>query len=650
MAKSPNTLRAAGALLALAVAVALAWPLPPGAGARTFGDLLAPIAVGRAVARGYVLQPLRRGEEHDVVLVAEKGASTVELHVLPRGSWSDVRMTPSFDVGYETERSTASHDDCEAVAEAVKRALAAHDPGGLPAVDAIPLVAGAPPPTAMRVLDRVTGVRGAAIGVALVGGVGLAASLPWGAAWAALVLAALGLALRLPALGVPFVHDQDVQRLFTGHLPLGRILTGAGLVDRHPPLYFVVLHFTQWFGQGEAVVRLPAVVSGALVGPAIIWAAQVLRRPVIPAAIAGLAATCSAELVLRSREVSEIPLFGLLAVAMSVSLLAFAEAPSRRRGVAVAVSHGLALWTYYLAPLYMLGEIAALALLGRVERRALRWIGAGVVAGAPAIALGIATIFRDSAARRVAGAHPHLAWGSHRPLEMARHVADVALGAVGVPLALLVALVVVVAVVRRDAIAITPIAAFVVTFLGIALVAPFARAQPYYIVAVLPAAFLAVGLGADKLWSGALLAAVVAVFAVPRTVLARDDYVASADAFMPAFARSIAARPERRVVTVAHYDATLLAYYLARERGVPVDWARLDAAGKALIPLSYSHALGAHPGEAALRHLDALLASGPLLVVEREAFRLPEVSERLRACTRLDASGSGRLYACRRAR
>ena len=55
------------------------------------------------------------------------------------------------------------------------------------------------------------------------------------------------------------------------------------------------------------------------------------------------------------------------------------------------------------------------------------------------------------------------------------------------------------------------------------------------------------------------------------------------------------------IVTVAHYDKTLLAYYLARAEGRPIDWSNVDHAGaKRIEALVMVHALDAG-SEAAAR-------------------------------------------------
>jgi len=60
-----------------------------------------------------------------------------------------------------------------------------------------------------------------------------------------------------PVSACPFVHDQDVQRIFTARLPLLEMLSFVSRTERHPPLYFLVLHVVEYFSQSEAAVRLP---------------------------------------------------------------------------------------------------------------------------------------------------------------------------------------------------------------------------------------------------------------------------------------------------------------------------------------------------------------------------------------------------------
>src|SRR5206468_8019595 len=105
--------------------------------------------------------------------------------------------------------------------------------------------------------------------------------------------------------------------LFTAHLPLPDLVRATTLHDRHPPVMFLLLRMAESLGQSEIVTRLPAAIAGTLIGPAILGAARWFRPAKtlsLAAVCAALAVTASPVLVERSREVSELMLFGLLAV------------------------------------------------------------------------------------------------------------------------------------------------------------------------------------------------------------------------------------------------------------------------------------------------------------------------------------------------
>jgi hypothetical protein len=130
---------------------------------------------------------------------------------------------------------------------------------------------------------------------------------------------------------------------------------------------------------------------------------------------------------------------------------------------------------------------------------------------------------------------------------------------------------------------------------------------------------------------------------------ARSLYVADTDAFMPRFADVVVRRPERTVVTVAHYDRTLLAYYLARRAERSISWANVDDPGwKRIEPLVLVHSMHEGSEEAAIRQLEQMLAAGPVLVIERDAFLLPAVRQRLSACESLLEAPTARLVRCTR--
>jgi hypothetical protein len=318
----------------------------------------------------------------------------------------------------------------------------------------------------------------------------------------------------------------------------------------------------------------------------------------------------------------------------------------------LALSHALALFTYYLAPFIVAAHGAVLAWL-RAGRRTTIAFTAGVLLGAPALALGAATLVRDLGARETARAFPGLAWGEHSSFDMLMLMGRITGEAFGWPLVLLGLAAIAAGSVRGDLAVIVPSIGAVATVAGVALLAPIARVQGYYVATILPLAALALAAPREPKsspWRIAWLAAVVLAIAcstVPLLAGARLAYVPHADAFMPRFAAEIQGRPERTVVTVAHYDGTLLAYYLARARGRSVAWDNLgEAAGKRMVGLTMAHALDAGSEAAAAEHLEQIIAEGPALVIERDAFLLPRVSERLAACKLLLEAPTARLLRC----
>lgn len=144
-----------------------------------------------------------------------------------------------------------------------------------------------------------------------------------------------------------------------------------------------------------------------------------------------------------------------------------------------------------------------------------------------------------------------------------------------------------------------------------------------------------------------LLVLVLAISTVPRLGNARALYLPDADAFMPRFVAAIAGRPERAVVAIAHYDKTLLEYYLARLEGREIDWLLVDRSPtKRIISLVLVHALDAGTEAGAVARLRALRAEDPILVVERDAFLLPRVHAELSGCELVLEAPSARLLRC----
>ena len=635
--------------------------LPP----LTLPDLLAPLGPGSELAEGYVLSFPHRGEEHDIQLQARRtrdGVTTVvELHILDRGRWSDIRETEHYGVAWELPRSTAARSESEAVAEQLAQVIRRNDVGpGVP-VDTLALSHDAPPPRAALLLERVSGPRGVGLGLLLVLATWALATLPRGAALVSLFLFGLGLALRLPHLDVPFVRDQDVQRVFTGHASIWDIFTGVGLRDRHPPLYFAVLHVAQLFGQSEAVVRMPAVLSGALMGPALVAAAVLLGRRVALAAVLALVPTVGFAFVSYSREVSSLPFYALVLVLFATSVAQHHETGARNWRVAVSVSVAVALFTYYTAVFPVLAVLLLLTGFGAAyanTRRAVLW---GCLVGSPALALAALTFVRDRGARAAAETQSAVAWGDREVMGTARAMAEAVHEAAGPAVLVLAVATAVMAVRRRDMAVLVPLVVFLATFAGIAALSPVARVQPYYVMGVVPALLLSVALTlppegrAPNLGFAAVVAGALTLTLATQVAAVGTLYAPDERATMPAFVETATGRVERRVVVVAHYDMTLLAYYLGRARDVEVDYASLVPHGAAfalagtdftIFPLVQTHttddALEAHAREA----LDAVIAGAPCLVVHRPSLGLDVIDARLAQCQRLAEGPESALYRC----
>jgi len=270
--------------------------------------------------------------------------------------------------------------------------------------------------------------------------------------------------------------------------------------------------------------------------------------------------------------VSEIPLFSLVLIAMVVFTLRAAAAPSRATLWGVAITHGLALWTYYLAPFAILAALVMLALMGSLPRRVLRWALSGALAGAPSLVIAAVVLFRDLDARATANRHPDLAWGAWSPEEMLAEEISRSAAAIGGATLLVSLLAFVLACQQRRPAAAVPWSMFAIVTVAVAALSPVARVKPYYVLCVVPLALLA--LAAIELFRGRAAQAAVAALAVLAVVHgagvtdARILYVPDAAAVMPRYARLVRDSGVRTVITVAHYDATLLAYELAREAGV----------------------------------------------------------------------------------
>ncbi len=470
-----------------------------------------------------------------------------------------------------------------------------------------------------------------------------------------LLLFALAGALRLPHLDLPFVWDQDVQRVLLGGASPGALASGEVGDHRTPPLFFFLLHAFQWLGQAPWVSRLPAALAGASVAPLVWLFGRRGDRSWGPPLIAAFLLAVSPTAVAASREVSALPLVALL-------LLVVAAAAPREGDRSLAPATTLALWTHHVAGLALVGAAAALGTLRTLRRDRLRALALGVLFGSPALVLAARGALLDQGARAAAAAQPGLAWGDRAPLEMLTDIGAHLLAAVG-PVFLLLALV---AGLRRGPTERVGAPRVAVAMAGsvvasMVLLTPFVRLQPYYVGAAVPLLAFAFATTPERGPVRAILtalgaAAVVGHCALAGPALARS-HVAEDGAFMQAFAATLHAREAEgdAVLTVADYDAPLLAYELARLEGIALGMDDLEEDGARLRirPLGRTlhrgvqvHGGDGDPGALALAHLEALQRQGPVWVIARSDAALPPLDTRLASCEAVAVRARARLLRC----
>jgi hypothetical protein len=199
------------------------------------------------------------------------------------------------------------------------------------------------------------------------------------------VLIAVGAAIRLAVtrgLSVDEVRDVDQARVSFGQL-ITRLHHHGTQPPLHPVLTWLMIHL---FGDGNAAVRLPSMVAGIALIPAVAWLASELydRRT---AAVAAMFAAVAPVLVWYSQEAS-----GYILVALFGTLAVIGAARVVRRGqpgdwVLHTVSAALAVWSGWPGIFVVLAtEIVLLAAFIRRRRspapsgRFLAWWGLDTLA------------------------------------------------------------------------------------------------------------------------------------------------------------------------------------------------------------------------------------------------------------------------------
>ena len=132
-------------------------------------------------------------------------------------------------------------------------------------------------------------------------------------------------------------------------LPLGQMLADVRTTDVHPPLHHVLLWFTvRVFGTSEAAVRLPSLIAGVALVPAMAWVGRVVydRRTGWIAAVFAVVAPFGVWYSQEARMYSIFMLFAALAVGAQVQAL---RSGQMRHWALYGVLTAAMIWTQYFA-------------------------------------------------------------------------------------------------------------------------------------------------------------------------------------------------------------------------------------------------------------------------------------------------------------
>ena len=229
---------------------------------------------------------------------------------------------------------------------------------------------------------------------------------PW--PWLAVVLIAMVVA-RLP-LDAPFDVDAMTQRIFYSSLDLGDVLLHRYPDQRHPPLFYAIVHCFLWLGHGEAIARAPALLFSLASAVALFLLA---RRALgsYRALWATLLLALNMAFVVHGRDVSNVTLFTCLALTSSYLLLRVLDDPTPRRALAFGLCEAAMLYAYYLAPLIVMAHALALVLARRPTKRAWLSIAGAAVVATPVLYKLFWLVSDDSGMRDLAGKYPGHHWG-----------------------------------------------------------------------------------------------------------------------------------------------------------------------------------------------------------------------------------------------
>ncbi len=388
-------------------------------------DLFAPVEAGGELAPGWELSSLETDDDAVVVRLDPDGLApvlTVRLTRRDEDSGAFCR-TRSFNIVYlsSSGEGAKTPEDIHHAMDALCRLVGKNDHGQIE----LERFAGpaAPPP---HLVWRWPGwpslllflLMGVLVWVVLkaeparraAGRVGEAVE---HRAWLVLLVLLVPAAwLRLMHLDVPFDADYMTQRLFFGSLDIGDILAHRYEDQRHPQLFYLVLHFFLYLGHSEWIARLPAVLFS--LGSAV--ALFALARPYLRAVRSLLCVVLlmlSTSYFQHSRDVTDITLFVMLALLACHLFLRCMHQPRLRLLIAFAAVETAMFYTYYMSVLVACAQVVTLLVFGRSRRFLGLWIalGAAGLLGMFAFYDLAVLVLADMETREVARQFPAHMWG-----------------------------------------------------------------------------------------------------------------------------------------------------------------------------------------------------------------------------------------------
>jgi uncharacterized membrane protein len=147
----------------------------------------------------------------------------------------------------------------------------------------------------------------------------------------------------------------------------GELFRSVAGGDNHPPLYYLLVSCFRIFGESEFILRLPAALFGVLTVLLTVRIGEkfVSRRA---AFLAGIFTACSSFMLLFSRETRMYPMVGFLLLLNLYYLDAALARGGRRDWILHSLSLAAALYTHYLAFVFLLAQGIALAVGRRISR------------------------------------------------------------------------------------------------------------------------------------------------------------------------------------------------------------------------------------------------------------------------------------------